>query len=100
LTSGSLAQGPPTKCRDFTIVALVVLTLGIGATTAIFSVVDAVVLRGLPFDEHERLVAAGERRPPRTLIGRTFDAQALSSLVKAASRRGRSARRTCRWTKA
>ena len=30
--------------------------------TAIFSVVDAVVLRGLPFDEHDRLVAVGERR--------------------------------------
>ena len=45
----------------FTIVALLVLTLGIGATTAIFSVVDAVVLRGLPFDEHDRLVAVGER---------------------------------------
>ena len=48
----------------FTIVALVVLTLGIGATTAIFSVVDAVALRALPFDEHDRLVAVGERRPP------------------------------------
>jgi putative ABC transport system permease protein len=46
----------------FTIAALIVLTLGIGATTAIFSVVDAVVLRGLPFDEHDRLVAIGERR--------------------------------------
>ena len=48
----------------FTAVALLVLTLGVGASTAIFSVVDAVVLRGLPFDEHDRLVAVGERRPP------------------------------------
>jgi putative ABC transport system permease protein len=49
----------------FTAVALIVLTLGIGATTAIFSVVDAVVLRALPFDEHDRLVAVGERSLPR-----------------------------------
>jgi predicted permease len=47
--------------RGFTIAALIVLTLGIGATTAIFSVVDAVVLRGLPFDEHDHLVAVGQR---------------------------------------
>ena len=47
----------------FTAVALTVLALGIGASTAILSVVDAVVLRALPFDEHDRLVAIGERRP-------------------------------------
>src|SRR5687767_3416284 len=44
----------------FTVIALIILTLSIGATTAIFSVVDAVVLRGLPFDESDRLVAVGE----------------------------------------
>jgi putative ABC transport system permease protein len=55
--------------KDVALAALVVLTLGIGATTAIFSVVDAVVLRALPFDEHDRLVAVGERRAPSSRTG-------------------------------
>jgi len=55
--------------QGFTVVALIVLTLGIGATTAIFSVVDAVVLRGLPFDEHDRLVAVGQRHPATAGFG-------------------------------
>ena len=44
----------------FTAVVLGVLTVGIGASTAIFSVVDAVVLRGLPFDESDRLVGVSQ----------------------------------------
>jgi putative ABC transport system permease protein len=56
---------------DVTLAAVIVLTLGIGATTAIFSVVDAVVLRALPFDEHDRLVAVGERRAPGSRAGTT-----------------------------
>jgi putative ABC transport system permease protein len=43
----------------FTIVALIVLSLAIGASTAIFSVVDAVALRALPYEESERLVQVG-----------------------------------------
>jgi len=49
----------------FTAVALTVLALGIGAGTAIFSVVDAVVLRALPFDEHDRLAVVLEYDPTR-----------------------------------
>ena len=44
----------------FTVTVLLVLTLGIGASTAIFSVVDAVALRPLPFDRADRLVAVAE----------------------------------------
>jgi predicted permease len=47
----------------FTTVALAVLALGIGAGTAVFSVVDAVVLRALPFDEHDRLAVVLEHDP-------------------------------------
>jgi putative ABC transport system permease protein len=68
--------------KTFTIVALLVLALGIGASTAIFSVVDAVVLRGLPFDEHDRLMAVGERRPPNPDFARpNADPDSVSSIA-------------------
>jgi len=47
----------------FTAVALLALALGIGANTAIFSVVDAVLWRPLPFARADRVMALAEQRP-------------------------------------
>jgi putative ABC transport system permease protein len=48
------------KMPGFTLIALLVLALGIGANTAIFSVVDSVVLRPLPFPGSDRLALIWE----------------------------------------
>ena len=52
----------------FTIVAVGILGLGIGASTTLFSAVDGVLLRPLPYPDHEELVFLGSRLPQGTRI--------------------------------
>ena len=51
------------RAPGFTLVALITLALGIGGTTAIFSIVDGVVLRPLPYNDSGRIVRSIVSQP-------------------------------------
>jgi putative ABC transport system permease protein len=60
--------------KSFTAITVLMLALGIGATTAAFSVVDAWLLRPLPFKEPERLIAVWEAETKSPHIPAVFAA--------------------------
>ena len=60
------------KRPGFTLIAVITLALGIGGSTAIFTVVDAALLRGLPYRSPERLYHLWESRPQKEFPQREF----------------------------
>src|SRR6476620_6282993 len=67
------------RAPSFALAVVIVLALGIGANTAIFSIVNAVLLRPLPFGDPDRLVRLFHVPPQETFPGMpTFSVSAAN----------------------
>src|SRR5712692_4878792 len=84
------------KDKWFTLVAAIALALGIGVNNTVFTFVNAVLIRGLPFDDADRIMAIGSRDRVRARdMGVSFadfkDWSAASSFVGLAAYTGSTA---------
>src|SRR5687768_6879875 len=57
------------EARWFTLAAVTALSLGIGANTTVFTFVNAILLRGLPFEDADRIVAVWTQNEQGEQIG-------------------------------
>jgi predicted permease len=71
------------KAPVFSVTAIVTIALGIGASTAIFSVTNAVLLRPLPYKDASRLVVAGADMRTRNILDERVSYENLMDLKKA-----------------
>ena len=62
--------------RGFTIVAILILGLGIGANVAVFTVVNTILLRPLPFRDSQQLIRIVEKNPQAGESSKTYSADA------------------------
>src|SRR3954453_1145351 len=69
------------KAREFTLVAVAIVAIGIGANTAVFSLVDAALLRPLPFRDWARLFVLSGSNPKRAIVDGPFSYPAFVELA-------------------
>src|SRR5579863_7927315 len=72
------------KSPGFSAVVIVTLALGIGANTALFSVIDAILLRALPYSQPEQLVSVKEDIPGANLTDAGMSQPELDDFQKRA----------------
>src|SRR5260370_19985353 len=72
----------PLKAKGFTAVAVATIAVGIGANTAVFSGVDAVLLRPLPFKDSDRIFTLSASNPKRGSGDAAFSYPSFVALIK------------------